>query len=393
MESVTPGAPPLAGVRVIELGQLIAGPFCGQLLADFGADVIKVEQPGDGDPMRRWGHASKGKSLSWSVIARNKRCVTADLHTDDGREFVTALAGQADVLVENFRPGTLERFGLGPATLSELNPRLIVVRVSGFGQTGPYASRAGYGSIGEAMGGLRYLVGEPDRPPSRMGVSLGDMLAGMNAAMGVLLALRARQRDGTGQQIDVSIYESVLSMTEALVADHAIAGVRRERSGSVLPGVAPSNVYPTSDGEFILVAANQDTVFRRLATAMGRPELGASDEFGTHTARGARQAELDALIGDWTGGMTVAGALAVLDDHGVPAGRVYTAADMLVDPHFIARCSLVEVEDDDLGPIPMQAVAPRLSATPGAVRWAGAGLGAHDAAVRAELGTPAAPTG
>jgi formyl-CoA transferase len=373
---------PLAGVRVIELGQLIAGPFCGQLLADFGADVIKVEQPGEGDPMRRWGHCSKGKSLSWSVIARGKRCVTADLHTEDGRAFVAALAREADVLVENFRPGTLERFGLDPDALVEANPGLIVVRVSGFGQTGPYAARAGYGSIGEAMGGLRHLVGEPDRPPSRMGVSLGDMLAGLHAALGTLLALLARYRTGAGQQVDVSIYESVLAMTEALVADHAVAGVRHERSGSVLPGVAPSNVYPTSDGEYILVAANQDTVFRRLAAAMGAPELATSPEYGTHRARGANQAGLDELIAAWTARLTADQALTVLADNAVPAGRVYTAEDMLADPHFLARRSIVEVEDPDLGPIPMQAVTPRLSETPGTIRWPGPELGAHDAELR-----------
>ncbi|WP_133901672.1 CoA transferase [Actinophytocola oryzae] len=391
MESSTSGspresAPPLAGVKVIELGQLIAGPFCGQLLADFGADVIKVEQPGEGDPMRRWGFSRDGKSLSWSVIARGKRCVTADLRTPEGVELVTALAREADVLVENFRPGTLERFGLGPDTLAALNPGLIVVRVSGYGQTGPYAHRAGYGSIGEAMGGLRYLVGEPDRPPSRMGVSLGDMLAGMHAAMGALLALQARHRDGLGQQVDVSIYESVLAMTEALVADQAIAGVRRERSGAVLPGVAPSNVYPTSDGEYVLVAANQDTVFRRLAVAMGAPELGTSPEYGTHHARGERQAELDDLIAGWTVRHTAADVLEILEANGVPAGRVYTAADMLADPHFAARQSIVRVPDEKLGEVPMQGVAPRLSATPGTIRWTGAELGRHDTEVRGEIG-------
>lgn len=228
--------PALDGVRVVELGQLIAGPFCGQLLADFGADVVKVEQPGDGDPMRRWGHSKDGRSLSWSVIARGKRSVTADLKSAEGRAFVLELAAQADVVVENFRPGTLERYGLGWEELSAVNPGLILVRVSGFGQTGPYASRAGYGSIGEAMGGLRHLVGDPDRPPSRTGLSIGDMLAGMHAAFGAVLALHARQRTGAGQVVDVSIYESVLAMTEALVADYAIAGVTRERSGAVLPG-------------------------------------------------------------------------------------------------------------------------------------------------------------
>jgi succinyl-CoA---D-citramalate CoA-transferase len=376
----------LAGVRVVELGQLIAGPFCGQLLADFGADVVKVEQPGEGDPMRRWGHSVDGKSLSWSVIARGKRSVTADLRSEEGRAFVLALATQADVLVENFRPGTLERYGLDWDTLSAANPGLILVRVSGFGQTGPYSSRAGYGSIGEAMGGLRHLTGEPDRPPSRTGLSIGDMLAGLHAAFGAVLALQARHRTGVGQVVDVSIYESVLALTEALVPDYVLAGVTRGRSGAILPGVAPSNVYPTSDGDFILVAANQDTVFRRLAAAMGQPELATSEEYATHTARGANQQRLDALVSEWTAKHTADDVLTILEDNGVPAGRVYTARDMLADPQFIARESIVRVDDPDLGPIPMQAVAPRLSATPGSVRWSGPALGQHDPEVRAQLG-------
>jgi formyl-CoA transferase len=378
-------APALAGFRVVELGQLIAGPFCGQLLADFGADVVKVEQPGEGDPMRRWGHSKDGKSLSWSVIARGKRSVTADLRTAEGRDFVLALVRQADVLVENFRPGTLERYGLGWDVLSAANPGLVLVRVSGFGQTGPYASRAGYGSIGEAMGGLRHLVGDPDRPPSRTGLSIGDMLAGMHAAYGAVLALLARQRTGRGQVVDVSIYESVLAMTEALVPDYALAGVTRQRSGPVLPGVAPSNVYPTSDGDFVLVAANQDTVFRRLAAAMGEPALATSERYATHEARGRHQQELDDTIARWTAKHTAEDLLATLEKHAVPAGRVYTARDMLADPHFKARESIVPVPDPDLGPIPMQAVAPRLSGTPGTIRWPGPALGAHDAEVRAEL--------
>ncbi len=377
--------PALDGVRVIELGQLIAGPFCGQLLADFGADVVKVEQPGEGDPMRRWGYSRDGKSLSWSVIARGKRSVTADLKSADGSAFVRALVAQADVLVENFRPGTLERYGLGWEELSAINPELILVRVSGFGQTGPYATRAGYGSIGEAMGGLRHLVGDPDRPPSRTGLSIGDMLAGMHAAYGTLLALYARQHTGVGQVVDVSIYESVLAMTEALVPDYAIAGVTRERSGPVLPGVAPSNVYPTADGDFVLVAANQDTVFRRLAAAMGQPDLATSPEYATHAARGVRQRELDDLIARWTAEHPAGEVLAILEEHAVPAGRVYTARDMLTDPQFKARESIVRVPDPDLGPIPMQNVAPRLSATPGRIRWTGPKLGTHDAEVRAEL--------
>lgn len=376
---------PLDGVRVVELGQLIAGPFCGQLLADFGADVVKVEPPGAGDPMRRWGHQVEGKSLSWSVIARGKRCVTADLRTPEGVAVVLRLAAEADVLVENFRPGTLERFGLGWDVLSAANPGLVLVRVSGYGQDGPYAGRAGYGSIGEAMGGLRHLTGEPDRPPSRTGVSIGDLLAGMHAAFGALLALQARARTGRGQVVDVSIYESVLAMTEALVPDFALAGVTRGRSGAVLPGIAPSNVYPTRDGDLLLVAANQDTVFRRLAAAMGRPELATDPAYATHAARGVHQQRLDDLIGEWTAGLAADEVLARLDEHAVPAGRVYTAADMLEDPHFRARESIVEIDDAVLGPVPMQAVAPRLSDTPGRVRWTGPALGQHQDEVVGEL--------
>lgn len=382
MSGVTENGP-LDGVRVLELGQLIAGPFCGQLFADFGADVIKIEQPGAGDPMRQWGHLYKGKSLSWGVIARNKRCVTANLRQAEDLDFVRDLVRMADIVVENFRPQTLERLGLGWDELKALNPRIILVRISGFGQDGPYAERAGYGSIGEAMGGLRYLTGEPDRPPSRMGVSIGDMLAGQQGVMGALLALRAREITGEGQIVDVSIYEAVLSMTEALVSEYATLGTVRERTGSVLPGIAPSNLYPTSDGLFILIAANQDTVFRRLAAAMGRPELAVSPDYATHVARGKRMGELDALIADWSQTFSASRLVELLNENGVPCGRVYTAREMLDDPQFLARASIVHVEDPDLGVVPMQNVSPKLSATPGRVRWSGAALGAHDGEVRA----------
>jgi crotonobetainyl-CoA:carnitine CoA-transferase CaiB-like acyl-CoA transferase len=376
---------PLRGVRVIELGQLIAGPFCGQVLADFGADVIKVEEPEHGDPMRTWGVVTQGASLSWAVLARGKRCVTADLRTEEGRDLVLQLVAQADVVVENFRPGTMERFGLGYEDLCEVNPRVVLTRVSGFGQDGPYASRAGYGSIGEAMGGLRYLVGDPDRPPSRFGVSLGDLLAGLHAALGTLAALRERDASGAGQVVDVSIYESVLNMTESLVSDYAVGGVTRRRSGAVLPGVAPSNVYASADGHLVLIAANQDTVFRRLAAAMGRPELATDPRFATHGARGEHQEELDALIGAWTSDLAAAHLAEILDEHSVPTGAIYRAEDMLRDPQFKARSSIVEVPHPVFGTVPMQGVAPRLSATPGRVRWAGPRHGEHDREVRAWL--------
>lgn len=380
----TQSAGPLAGLRVLELGQLIAGPYCGQVLADFGADVVKLEPPGNGDPMRKWGTIEQGKSLSWAVIARNKRYISADLHTTDGRALAASLIARADVVIENFRPGTLERLDIGYEAMAERNERVIYVRLSGYGQYGPYANRAGYGSIGEAMGGLRYLTGEPDRPPSRIGVSIGDELAGLHGALGALLALRAREQTGRGQVVDVSIYESVLAMSEALISEYSLAGVTRERTGPILPNVAPSNLYPTADGEHVVIAANQDTVFRRLAAAMDASELATSPEYATHIARGERQAELDALISEWTRAQNADAMLALLEEHGVPAGRLYRAADMLADPHFRARSSIVSVDDPDLGSIPMQNVTPQLSVTPGRVRWPGGSHGADQTAVLAD---------
>jgi formyl-CoA transferase len=382
---------PLAGVRVLELGQLIAGPYCGQLLGDFGADVVKLEAPGAGDPMRRWGVMHEGKSLSWAVFGRNKRCIAADLHSDEGRELGQRLIDVADIVVENFRPGTLERLGLGYEEMSARNPGIVYVRLTGYGQDGPYSSRAGYGSIGEAMGGLRYISGEPDRAPSRVGISIGDELAGLHGALGAMMALRHRDQTGRGQVVDVSIYESVLAVSEALIPEYALAGVIRQRTGAVLPHVAPSNLYLSSDGEHILVAANQDTVFRRLAAAMDQPDLATDPRYASHGARGENQAELDQVITDWAATRTAESLLAHLEQHGVPAGRLYRAPEMLSDPHFQARESIVAVEDADLGLIPMQNVAPRLSQTPGSVRWPGPGHDQHRAEVLHEwLGTPAA---
>jgi succinyl-CoA---D-citramalate CoA-transferase len=294
---------PLSDIRVIELGQLIAGPFCGQLLGDLGAEVIKVEQPGTGDPMRRWGKLdAAGNSLTWPVIGRNKKSVTLDLRSSRGQELAQSLIGSADILIENFRPGTLERWNLAPERLFQDNPGLIVVRVSGYGQDGPYANRAGFGSIGEAMGGLRYLVGEADRPPARMGVSMGDSLAGTFAALGALSALHARQATGRGQVVDSAIYEAVLAFTESELTEWDVLRHQRGRTGAILPGVAPSNVYPTAAGGAVLIAANQDTVFRRLAGVMNSPELADDCRFATHQARGENQEELDALIGKWSSG-------------------------------------------------------------------------------------------
>ena len=370
---------PLGDLRVVELGQLLAGPFCGQLLGDFGAEVIKVEDPGRGDPMREWGREKPhGKSLWWPVVARNKLSVTCNLRAPEGQDLLRRLLGTADVLVENFRPGTLERWGLGPDQLWQGNPRLVITRVSGYGQTGPYSARAGFGSIGEAMGGIRYVMGTPGEVPVRAGISIGDSLAATFACLGTLVALHHRERSGRGQVVDSAIYEAVLGMMESLIPEWAVAGYQRERTGAVLPNVAPSNVYPTGDGDLVLIAANQDTVFGRLAGAMEAPGLAADPRFATHGARGAAMTELDNLIAEWTGTLAADDLLARLHEAGVPAGRIFRARDMLADPHFAAREAIVEVSHPDFGPLPMQNVVPKLSVTPGAVRSAGPALGEHN---------------
>lgn len=364
----------LDGLRLIETGQLIAGPFCGQLMADHGAEVIKLEPPGVGDPMRAWG---QGKPLWFPIVARGKKCVTLDLRQARGQDIARRLLGKADFFLENFRPGTVAKWGLGWEALRALNPGLIMISVSGYGQTGPYAHRAGYGSIGEAMGGMRNLAGDPSTPPSRVGLSIGDSLAATFACLGAMMALHHRHRTGEGQWVDSAIYEAVLAMMESTVPEFTEGGTTRERTGSVLPKVAPSNVYPTTDGD-ILIGANQDSVWKRLAAAMGRAELGDDPRYNSHVARGARQEELDALIGDWTRGFGSADLLALLDAHGVPAGKIYKAPDMIADPHFAAREALVKVAHSEFANLLMQNVFPRLSATPGAVTWAGPALGAHN---------------
>jgi len=370
---------PLDDLRVVELGQLLAGPFCGQLLGDFGAEVIKVEDPRHGDQMRQWGREKPyGKSLWWPVVARNKKSVTADLRTAAGQEIVRKLATKADVLLENFRPGTLERWGLNPEQLWEHNPRLIITRVTGFGQTGPYAPRAGFGSIGEAMGGLRYVTGDPNRPPSRSGISIGDSLAATFACLGTLVAVHFRHRTGRGQVVDSAIYEAVLAMMESLLPEWQVSGYQRERTGSVLPNVAPSNAYPTADGEMILIAANQDSVFRRLTTVMDSPELAYDERFATHGARGQYMSELDSLIAKWTSQQGADALLEALHESGVPASRIYRAKDMFADPHFAAREAIVRVAHPEVGEIAMHNVVPKLSASPGRVRHPGPQLGQHN---------------
>ncbi len=373
---------PLADLRVLEMGVLLAGPFCGQLLADFGAEVIKIEQPGVGDPMREWGRErSGGKSLWWPVVARGKKSVTVNLRKPEGQEIVRRLIASTDVVVENFRPGTLERWGLGFDDISAINPRTILVRVTGYGQDGPYSSQPGYGSVGEAMGGLRYVVGDPSTPPSRMGISIGDTLAATFACLGAMVALHSRERTGRGQVVDSAIYEAVLAVMESLIPEYAITGYVRERTGAILPNVAPSNVYPTADGQMIIIAANQDTVWRRLAEAMGRPELADDPRFHTHTTRGQYQAELDGIISSWTATHEAEPLRSNLVEHGVPTGRIYRAPEMLTDPHFAAREAIVKLLHPELGEFPMQNVAPKLSETPGRVRWAGPALGEHNAEV------------
>jgi len=384
---------PLKGIRVVEMGQLIAGPFCGQLLGDMGAEIIKIEPPGKvgadgkrvgaGDPMRSWGRGDY--PLWWEVVARNKKAVTADLRVAEGQELARKLIATADILIENFRPGTLEKWGMSPAELHAVNPGLIIVRVSGYGQTGPYSDRAGFGGIGEAMGGWRAINGDPDRPASRMGVSIGDSLAATYGCMGALAALRHRDQTGEGQVVDSALYEGVLQVMESLVPEYVASGYVRERSGSVLPGIAPSNVYPCKDGEY-LIGGNQDSVFGRLTTAMGQPELAKNPRYVSHIARGKHQKELDDLIGEWTKTLTVQELEDLMIEHGVPAGKLYRPQDMIDDPHFQAREALIDVPHPRWGTVKMQNTFPKFSKTPGSVRHAApTEVGQDNSSVYAEV--------
>jgi len=370
---------PLHDLRVVEMGTLLAGPFCGQLLGDFGAEVIKLEPPGTGDPMREWGREKPhGLSLWWPIVARNKKSVTCNLRAAAGQELARRLIATADVVVENFRPGTMERWGLGYDELSAANPGLVMIRVTGFGQTGPYSSQPGYGAIGEAMGGLRHISGDPSAPPSRPGISLGDTLAGTYAALGGMVAIHARRSTGRGQVVDAALYESVLNVMESLLPEYVLGGYIRERTGSILPNVAPSNVYPTRDGLLVLIAGNQDTVFRRLAEAMGQPALADDPRFATHAARGANQAELDVRIAAWTVTLDAADLEATLVAHAVPTGKIYRAPEMLADPHFAARDMVVSVPHPGLeGDMKVAGVAIKMSETPGRVRHRAPLLGEH----------------
>jgi formyl-CoA transferase len=370
---------PLTGLRVIELGTLLAGPFCGQLMGDLGAEIIKVEAPGVGDPMRQWGQEkAHGQSLWWPVIARNKKSITVNLRVPEGQQIIRDLAAKSDFLLENFRPGTMERWNLDYEALNKVNPALIMIRVSGQGQTGPYAKRAGFGSIGEAMGGLRYVCGDPTNPPSRVGISIGDSLAATFATIGALAALYERNQTGKGQIVDSAIYEAVLTMMESLITEYDQTGYIRERTGPVLPNVAPSNVYPTKDSRFLLIAANQDTVFGRLAKSMGRPELAEDKRYSNHASRGRHQAELDDIVSTWTAQHDMTDLIDILEESGVPAGPIYRAPEMLEDAHFKAREAIIRIMHPKFGELAMQNVVPKLSRTPGRVRDPDPLLGQHN---------------
>ena len=378
---------PLAGVRVLELGSFIAGPFAGQLLADLGAEVIKIETPDGGDPMRRWGVLHEGRSIWWSALARSKQLGAIDLRTEEGRSVARKLAVSCDVVLENFTPGRLETWGLGYEELSALNPKLVMTRVSGFGQTGPRSGEPGFGAIGEAMGGLRELTGSPDRPPARASVSIGDHIAGLFAAFGTLAALRQVEQDGRGQVVDVALYEAVFAMMESIVADADLAGVVRTRNGGAIPNVAPSNAYPTADGRMVMIAANADAIFARLANAMGQPELGNDARFSTHIERGQRVAEVDGLVAAWTQTLDYGEVAGRLADHSIPHGLIYQAPDMLADPQYAARAMIQRVYDATLGvEVPMAGIVPRFTRTPGEIRWPGAEIGAHTDTVLNALG-------
>ncbi|HLW46201.1 MAG TPA: CoA transferase [bacterium] len=374
-------AGPLAGLRVLDLGNMIAGPFCARLLGDFGADVIKVEQPGRGDPVRGWRSRYRGHSLLWKTMNRNKRAVTLDLHADEGQAVARRLYGITDVVVENFRPGVLERWGLGYAQAQEANPRLIMVRISGYGQTGPYRDRAGFGGVAEAMAGVRFLTGFPDRPPTRVGFALADTVAGLYGAFAAVAAVHERAASGRGQEIDVALTEATFSLLDDLLAAYHKLGEIAGRHGTGLPGVAPSSIYPTRDGQYIVIGANNDNVFRRLATLMGRADWLADPDLARDEGRGRRQAELDAAVGAWTAERDLRTLNDLLAEHGVPAGPVYDIAGVAADPQFRARRAIVEVDDPDVGPLAQPGVVPVMSRTPGRIAWAGARQGQHNAEV------------
>jgi len=377
---------PLAGIRVVEIGTLIAAPFAARLMAEFGADVIKIEAP-DGDPLRRWRKMHDDTSLWWYVQSRNKRLITLDLKKPDGASIAKRLISTADILIENLRPGALEKLGLGWDDLRALNPNLIMVRISGYGQTGPFRNRPGFGAIGEAMGGLRYTTGAPDRPPSRVGISIGDSLASFHAAFGALMALlRVKTGQGRGQIVDVALFESVFNVMESLVPEYDVFGHVRERSGGRLPGICPSNTYRTADDAWIVIAGNGDAIFKRLMGAIGRPDLADDPRLATNERRVACEPEIDEAIAEWLKQHDLKSALSVLERADVPCGCIYTAQDIVGDPHYLARDMVVAGTLPDGTPMKMPGIAPKLSETPGAIRWIGRPLGADTKAILSEIG-------
>ena len=381
---ISPAA--LAGVRVVEMGQLIAGPFCGKTLGEFGADVIKIEAPETGDPLRNWRLIKEGTSVWWQVQSRNKRSVALDLRQKEGQAIARQLIAEADVLIENFRPGTLEGWGMSPQELHQLNPGLVMLRISGYGQTGPYRDLPGFGAIGEAMGGLRHLTGEPGRVPVRVGVSIGDTLAALHGTIGVLTALYHRKvNGGKGQVIDVALHEAVFNVMESLIPEYSAFGVVREAAGSALPGIAPSNAYPCQDG-WVLVAGNGDSIFKRLMDTIGRPDLGAAPDLADNAGRVARVEEIDTAIGAWSAQRTVQQVLDALGNARVPAGKVYTAKDIAEDPHYRARDMLLSQTTRDGFTVQVPGIVPKLSATPGTIRSSAPHLGDDTDAVLAEAG-------
>jgi len=384
----TTAVPPaaLAGLKVLELGQLIAGPFAAKTLADFGAEVVKIEPPDAGDPLRKWRMLKDGTSVWWQVQSRNKRSLALDLRTPEGQDVVRTLAQEADILIENFRPGAMEGWNLGPEALLAANPRLIVLRISGYGQTGPYRNRPGFGVVAEAMGGMRHLTAEPGRVPVRVGVSIGDTLAALHGVIGILLALQHRQTSGHGQVIDVALYEAVFNCMESLLPEHSAFGAVRAAAGSALPGIAPSNAYACKDGGHALIAGNGDSIFRRLMVLIGREDLAQDPALADNAGRVARVAELDGVIGAWTAQRSVDEVLAALDSASVPAGRIYSVADIADDPHYRARGMLDEVYLDDGSLLTVPGIVPKLSATPGRHRRNAPTLGQDSTAVLREIG-------
>jgi len=378
---------PLSGIKVIEIGTLIAAPFAARLMAEFGAEVIKIEALGQGDPLRKWRKLHEGTSLWWYLQSRNKKSLALDLKSAEGLGLIKQLLGDADVLIENLRPGGLEKLGLGWDVLHALNPKLTLVRISGYGQTGPYRDRPGFGAIGEAMGGIRYTTGNPDSPPARVGVSLGDSLASLHGVIGALMSLlRVKTGQGDGQIVDVSLAESVFNLMESLVPEYDMLGHVRERSGGALPGIAPSNTYLTADGAYVVIAGNSDPIYKRLMTTIGRADLADAPEFAQNDGRAAKSGLLDAAITHWTSSLPIDQVLAALETAEVPAGRIYSVADIVSDPHYQARDMLLNAELPGGVSVKMPGIVPKLSETPGAVNWQGPSLGQHTDDILGSLG-------